>query len=253
MKIFFITDLEGPAGVEKWSDTNKDTPEGKQAMEQLTKEVNSCVDGILSVDADADIYVWDAHGSGGIIKDEFHPKAHYIREKGRDHIDSSLDAVFYVGQHAMAGMPHAPLAHTYSRNVIYYRLNGTYIGEFGARAALAGSMGVPTVFISGDDKSVMVAKMWIPKIHGAVVKYGFGQEKAKSLSSQEACQIIRETAAKATRDVEKIPPLKVDPPYEFEIRYKEPQDFSNDKRKGLTQIDPRTIIIRSDNLLDFPV
>jgi len=253
MKIFFITDLEGIAGVDNWSQIEKDQPIGLESMAQLTKEVNACVDGILSVEEYAQVFVWDAHGSGGIIKEQFHPKAHYIREGGIKHLDESFDAVFYVGQHAMAGTPHAPLAHTYSLGIVYYRLNGYYIGEFGARAALAGSMNIPTVFISGDDKSVVVAKMWIPEIYGAVVKYGLGYQAARHLSSDEACQVIKETAAEACRNIGNVPPLKIDSPYEFEIRYTNPRDFSEDKRPGLTQIDSHTIVIRSDNLRDFPI
>lgn len=140
MKCFFITDLEGIAGVDKWSQIDKKEPSCLEAMAQLTREVNACVDGILDVDSEAGVHVWDAHGSGGIIEEQFHPKAHYIRGVGLDHLDESFDVVFYVGQHAMAGMPHAPMAHTYSLGVVYYKLNGYYVGEFGARAAYAGSI-----------------------------------------------------------------------------------------------------------------
>ncbi len=41
-------------------------------MVQLTKEVNACVDGILDATPQAEVVVWDGHGSGGIIEDDFH-------------------------------------------------------------------------------------------------------------------------------------------------------------------------------------
>jgi D-aminopeptidase len=126
------------------------------------------------------------------------------------------------------------------------------MGEFGMRAAYAGSIGVPTVFISGDDKCIMSAKMFVPKIYGAVVKWGLGLQKAEHLSSTEACQVIREVASEATRNINQVPPLLIEPPYEFEAKYYNPRDFSDDKREGLTQIDDRTIVIKTDDFLQLP-
>ncbi|MGH8793702.1 MAG: DUF993 family protein, partial [Stackebrandtia sp.] len=127
------------------------------------------------------------------------PRAVYLRD-GRAHakLDRSYDALLFVGQHAMAGTFHAPLAHTYSsRTIAYYRLNGVFIGEFGARAIIAGNAGVPTIYLSGDDKALLEAKMWVPEIHGAVTKLGRGLNKADHLSSEESCALIRRTAAEA--------------------------------------------------------
>jgi hypothetical protein len=39
MKIFFITDLEGIAGAERWEQTREEGALKKQSMVQLTKEV----------------------------------------------------------------------------------------------------------------------------------------------------------------------------------------------------------------------
>ena len=255
MKIFFVTDLEGIAGAECWEQTREEGELKNQSMVQLTKEVNACVDGILDAEPQAEVVVWDGHGSEGIIKDDFHPKAEYVREGGvHGNFDKSFDALFFVGQHAMVGTAFAPLAHTYSsRTISYYRLNGYFVGEFSMRAAYAGSIGVPTVFISGDDKCVMSARTFVPEIYGAVVKWGLGLQKAKHLSSDEACQVIREVATEATRNIDKVQPLIIEPPYEFEARYYNPRDFSNDEREGLTQIDERTIVIKTDDFLKLPL
>ncbi|MBC8231125.1 M55 family metallopeptidase [bacterium] len=255
MKIFFVTDLEGIAGAECWEQTREEGELKNQSMVQLTKEVNACVDGILDAEPQAEVVVWDGHGSEGIIKDDFHPKAEYVRESGvHGNFDKSFDALFFVGQHAMVGTAFAPLAHTYSsRTISYYRLNGYFVGEFSMRAAYAGSIGVPTVFISGDDKCVMSARTFVPEIYGAVVKWGLGLQKAKHLSSDEACQVIREVATEATRNIDKVQPLIIEPPYEFEARYYNPRDFSNDEREGLTQIDERTIVIKTDDFLKLPL
>ena len=51
-------------------------------------------------------------------------------------------------------------------------LNGVAMGEFGCRAPFAGSMGVPTLFVSGDDKMAAEARALVPEIVTAEVKVG---------------------------------------------------------------------------------
>ena len=78
MKIYILTDLEGVAMVSRFSQTREEGPQKQAAMKLLTQEVNAAVDGILDVDADAEIVVWDGHGTGGIDALAFHPKAKLI-------------------------------------------------------------------------------------------------------------------------------------------------------------------------------
>ncbi|MCD6508177.1 M55 family metallopeptidase [Candidatus Poribacteria bacterium] len=259
MKIYILTDLEGVAMVSRWDQTRTGdaTPEAKaQAMKLLTWEVNAAIDGILDVYPDAEVIVWDGHGSGGIDIMEFHPKAKLI-PRGRPifppyFLDESFDALFFVGQHAMAGTEGAPLCHTYSSKTIeYYKINGMFVGEFGARAIMAGTFGVPTVFISGDDKAVAEAKALVPNIHGAIVKWGLGIELAIHLSPKAAQGVIRRTAAEAVRDIGSIEPVRVDPPYEQEIRVYEGVSIEGYLKRGAEKIDDRTVVIRSDNICDL--
>ena len=158
MKIYIMTDLEGPAGVNRWIQTREgETPEKLAAMRLLTAEVNVAVEGIHQADPEADVIVYDGHGTGGIVFEEISPRARIVMHGQGMKIPCSLDPTFdglmFVGQHAMAGTPNAPLCHSYSsRRVEHYKLNGRFIGEIGCLAAIAGAMGVPTIFLSGDDK-----------------------------------------------------------------------------------------------------
>ena len=259
MKIYMITDLEGPAMISRFNQTRDVTPEDKAvSMKLLTWEVNAAVDGILDVDKDAEVVVWDGHGSGGIDVLEFHPRAKLILRgpiRPPYFMDETFDAQFFVGQHAMAGTEAAPLCHTYSSKTIeYYKLNGMFVGEFGARAIMAGVLGVPTVFISGDDKAVAEAKALVPGIFGAAVKQGLGRELAVHLSPKAAHELIRETAAEACRNIDSIPPVKMDPPYEQEIRVLEGVSIEGYlKYPGAEKIDDRTVVLRSDDILELRV
>lgn len=259
MKIFIMTDLEGVAMVSRFDQTREEaTPESKaQAMKLLTAEVNAAVDGILDAAPEAEIIVVDGHGNGGINIMEFHPKAKLIPRSPNKlpcYPDSTFTAMFFVGQHAMAGTQGAPLAHTYSSKTIeYYKLNGRLVGEFGAMAYTAGSFGVPVVFISGDDKAVAEAKTLVPNIVGAVVKQGLDLELAIHLSPKAAQELIRKTAAEAVRDLHRIQPITLDPPYELEIRVKEGKSIEHYLRSGATKIDERTVVFQSGSLCELNI
>ncbi len=253
IKLYIITDLEGVAGVQRWEQTRERGPLNEQAMRLLTAEVNAAIDGILDAEPRADVVVWDGHGSGGIDVERLHPQARFIPRgpiAPPYFLDEGFDALFFVGQHAMAGTANAPLSHTYSsKTVEYYKLNGIPMGEFGCRAALAGSLGIPTVFISGDDRAVAEARDLVPNIYGAAVKEGRGIEMAIHLSPARASKLIRETAAEATRHIGDIPPLILEPPYVQEIRLLKNIDvtsYMHDER--LDQVDERTFVLRSEAL-----
>jgi D-aminopeptidase len=112
LKIFIVTDLEGPAGVNRWVQTREgETLEKTAAMRLLTGEVNAAVDGILDAAPHAEMVIWDGHGDGGLVFEAIHPKASVVmRGAGNSALqclDSSFDALYFVGQHfECASLPH---------------------------------------------------------------------------------------------------------------------------------------------------
>jgi D-amino peptidase len=255
MKIYMMTDLEVPAGVNRWIQTREgETPEKAAAMRLLTGEVNAAVDGILDADPEAEVIVFDGHGTGGLVFEAVHPRTQVIMHgagmKVAHHLDASYDALFFVGQHAMANTPDAPLCHSYSsRTVEYYKLNGELIGEIGCLAAIAGEMGVPTAFLSGDEKACVEARLLVPDMVTVETKKGLGIELALHLPAEHARQAIQEGAVRAVRSLKQIAPLRIDPPYELEIRVQEDRSIEGYLKRGMEQLDARTVVKRGPDLL----
>ena len=250
-----VTDLEGPAGVERFSQTYAAEPFKLPAMRLLTAEVNACIQGIFDADPGAEIAVIDGHGFGGILRDELDARARYVREPAdREELWSRLreySTYLYVGQHAMAGVPNAPLCHTgSSKHVVYKRFNGVFIGEFGEGAILAGYHDVPMVFLSGDDKAVVEAQGLIPGIYTVTTKWGAGWQKARHLEPEEARRRIRAGARDAVLARGRIAPLKVEPPYTYEVRYIHPRASFGQEIPGVKKsvLDERTVLYRFDDL-----
>ncbi|TNJ59876.1 peptidase M55 [Paenibacillus hemerocallicola] len=258
MKFFILSDLEGVAGTDSFTQTRTSDPAMKESsMRQLAHEVNACAAGIRTVHPDAFIDVWDGHGNGGILPEEL-IGVNYIGRtppsKPYYHL-VGYAAMLFVGQHAMAGTIDAPLNHTYaSKEVMYYRLNDVFIGEFGARALVAGMQAVPTIFLAGDDKATLEARMFVPEIETVATKQGTGVESAIHLDKGESCARIREGTIRAVHRLGEIPPFAaIRPPYRFEARHMVP--FSPEwmaKRPQLTYRDQQTYTIETDDLSKLP-
>ena len=257
MKVYILADLEGVSGVARWDQTGADAPGYPQAVRLMTEELRACVAGIQSADPAAEIWVWDGHGCGSIDIEHF-PRGAKLLNNGPIsppyHLDPSFDGLFFLGQHAMAGTDAANLAHTYSsRNVERYRLNGIELGEFGCRAALAGSMGVPTVFVSGDDKMMAEARALVPGIHCAQVKVGLAPQLALHLAPDDARDLIRDVARQAMLGAGAIPPYRLPGPYEQEIVIWARTDPTSYLSRGFVQTAPRTFLKRAAALCDLSI
>ena len=253
MKIYVITDLEGIAGVARWDQTGPDQPGYAQASRLMTEELRACVAGIQSVDGNAEIWVWDAHGPGAIDVERFPRGARLINRGAIEppyFLDCTFDAVYFLGQHAKAGTLNGNLCHTYSSQTIAsIRINGLEMGEFGCRAALAGSLGVPTVFVSGDDTMAAEARALIPGIFVAQVKVGLGPQLALHMAPEDARDLVRCTAAQAATHLGSMPPFVVKgPPFVQEIRVCGRVDTGHLVRAGFEPQDAITFVKRADRL-----
>ena len=159
MKIFIMTDLEGPSGVVARPSSNgshqHEISNYAEAGELLTQEVNACAKGLFNAGA-KEVIAIDGHGGGNAFSHtRLDPRVAagslggvmYPRSFG---LGPSFDAAIQLGAHAMNGRSGF-LNHTFSSGqVIEMRLNGELIGEVGIEILLAAYFGVPTIMISGD-------------------------------------------------------------------------------------------------------
>jgi D-amino peptidase len=223
MRVMIMTDLEGVAGVVDFSEGAPGSASYETAKELLTGETNAACDGILDAAGDADILVFDGHGPGGIVPSRIHPRVRLLHGRPippRVELDKGWDALFLVGHHAMNGTTDGNLNHTESHTaIVRIFLNGEEIGEIGLNTYLAGSYGVPTVFVSGDAAACREAARYVPGIEQTAVKEGINRTCAITLSPEQARRLTREKARRATTRIGDIPPAKVSGPCELVIEY----------------------------------
>jgi len=258
--VYMMTDLEGVAGV--FSFTLQAYPDGayfEDAKKLLTAEVNAAVEGLLDAGVE-DILVCDGHGAGGIRFEQLHPEARLLQGWSPmpdvlDPIRSEYDACVMIGQHAMAGTPAGNLNHTQnSRSVDYYKLNGRPIGEIAQFALYMGSLGVPMIFLSGDEAACREARELIPGIETAPVKRGLARESAISLSAHGSRRRIKAGARMAVERhrADPIGPLVWPGPFVLEKRYfTSAQADASASAPDVERVDSQTVRLRADDVREI--
>ncbi|RLF16686.1 MAG: aminopeptidase [Thermoprotei archaeon] len=256
MKIFVMTDLEGATGVcGTWQDINPGGREHERARRFLTRDVNAAIEGAYEAGA-KEVVVLDGHGAAfSIIPEELDERAKLIRGRRileMEGLDSSFDAVFAIGAHAMAGTPDAILPHTLSSaTIMNVWINGIKVGEIGLWAAIAGTYDVPLVLVTGDEAAVREAKKLLGDIECVAVKKATSPYAAICLHPNVTYRMIKEAAIRALRRLDEIKPFKVKKPVELKVEFKY-VDIARRvaKRPGVELIDGRTVRAIGDNIIE---
>lgn len=260
MKAVMMTDIEGAAGVVSFDDQGyADGIYYEQAKKILTAEINAAVAGLVEAGVN-DVIVIDGHGPGAIIYEDLKSPAKLLH--GRPYprkevleITAEYDVAVMIGQHAMAGTQLGNMNHTQSSKTIeYYKLNGHYIGEIAQWALKCGALGLPMIFLSGDEAACNEAQELIQGITTAAVKKGLSRAAAISLAQSDAHKLIKDSIKEAIEKQKTNPilPLKWKGPYVLEKRFFFTETADIFKNNPLyEQIDTKTVQIKSDNILEI--
>lgn len=220
MKILISADMEGVCGVTSWvqvmppefGQEPSSTAEYERARARMTREVNAAARGAFAAGA-SEVIVNDSHdGMRNLIPEDLHAEVRFISGSDKElgmmqGLQEGVDGVFFVGYHAKAGTPAAPLAHTWTGYVSDVRLAGTSTGEFGLNAVLAGHFGVPVLLVTGDDKAVAQVQGFLGEgVRGVVVKEGYSTFSAIHLHPERAQALIEREAERAVRSAAEATP-----------------------------------------------
>jgi D-amino peptidase len=258
MKLFISTDFEGTSGIVAWEQIIEGQAEYEQGRLLLTNEVNAVITGAQEAGA-GEFVVNDAHhfmrnlhpqdllGKAMLISGRHKPL--YMMEG----LDSSFDGVLFVSYHGSIGASQAILSHTYSPRAIWEaRINGEIVGESGINALVAAHYGVPIIFVSGDQVTARELAWFAPEAEKVVVKESLGRFAAANLHPTVACRLLREGANRAVQNIQAIHPPTFSMSVSLEVTF-QVADMAEMSLwvRNVEQLGPRTIAIRSENLLDI--
>jgi D-amino peptidase len=221
VRILVYHDMEGLAGQDDWRTFLFSHPEKyPEGQKMLAADLNAVIDGLFAGGA-TQVDVVDAHGSGNpdpdVRRDLLDQRAKQVfRDKAFDpYVDltapNTYDAVVAVAMHAKTGSKgFASHTITLGMDVL---INGKSITESEIVAYSWGRVGVPLIFVSGDDRLEHDLEV-LPWLEFVVTK------KATSASTVELRNVdsvhveMKEKAARAVRNIAKAKVLKVAEPLE---------------------------------------
>jgi D-amino peptidase len=171
--------------------------------------------------------VADSHGNmQNLLIDQLPDDVRVVRGSPRplsmmQGIDSTFAGAAFIGYHASEYGTDAVRGHTMSSaRLLHVKLNGAEVGEGVWNAAIAGSFGVPVLFISGDRASVEQFRKTVPSAEGVIVKEGLGYHAAVTVTPARGQQMIREGVARAVKRLGEMKPHVVRTPIELEVGFK---------------------------------
>jgi D-amino peptidase len=256
MKVYISVDIEGVAGITHWDEADKTHRDYQEFREEMTREAVAAIEGAEAAGA-TEIWVKDAHSSGRNLITSMLPASVRLIRSWAGHplcmvqeLTAHFDAVMMIGYHAAAGSDANALAHTLSLPPQLITLNGKPASEF-LIYALAGSMlGVPTVFVSGDEGLMEEIHATNRHIGTCAVKKGVG-ESTVSMTPIAACNAIRKGAEMALKGDLRQALLPLESAYVVEIAYGDPVTaYRMGWYPGAEQAGPRRIRFKAADYFD---
>ena len=246
MNIAIISDIEGISG-NTWGNSYSLPPAGeeKYCAEMMTLEINAVVQGLKDGGVDQ-IHLYEAHTMApGILPDDI-----IFHRRDIEKMGAVCQAVYFVGQHAMASCRQGVLAHTRSSATIHRLfLNGMPCGELTLEAATFGAMGVPTVFCSGDAHAGREAEQNLPPLEFVCDEIGLTNHSAFCRPFQALAKELREKARLALKRISTTPPFDVGA---VEMRIEFQYHGMGEKIAGFSfaEWDGDFMVIRAKNMLE---
>lgn len=257
MNVYVSVDIEGISGVVHGDMMMAKEREYDRGCRLMTADANAAVQGLVDAGAEY-VLVNDSHGPmRNLLIEEIHPKAHLLSGSGNakdycqlEAADSApFAAAVFVGYHAMAKTPKAIHPHTIAgATVAELRLNGRPHGETGLNAAVLASLGIPTIFVSGDTTTVAEARDFLPaEIETVAVKTAVGHNAAICRPLADARAEITAATSRALKNVNAIAPYQPETPWRLEVDFLTMLQCDRAARTiGVERLGPTTILLHGD-------
>lgn len=258
MRIYLAADIEGSCGFTLPEEGTVGTPWYPYFAREMTMEVVSACRGAHAGGA-SDILVHDAHDTARNIDPALLPP--YVRLMRRSGADpfamvsgldrEKFDALFLTGFHSWAGSRESAAAHTFNHTTYRLTLNDMPLSEFLFDAYSAAYLGVPTVFVSGDENICRFAKALIPSVTTVSAVRGIG---AGSVSRSPA--VVQAEIEEKSRAALSVDPasclLKLPSVFRFTVSFYDHinADF-NSFYPGMRRVDDCTLSYETDDWYDI--
>lgn len=226
LKVYISVDMEGISGINGDNQTSATGNEYGRARALMVEDANAAIRGAFAGGA-TEVVVNDSHGSQrNLLPEDLDPRARLISHSFKRHgmmegLDSTFQAVIFVGYHAKAGSARGVFAHTGSGVLRDLMINGTSVGEGGMNAMLAAWYGVPVVLVTGDDVAVEQQKATAPGVRGVIVKRAINTRAVELRPLAETRREIESAARDAVASARRTSPQRA-ASYTVRMEFRDP-------------------------------
>jgi D-amino peptidase len=230
MKVYIMYEVGGAMGIVSTSQMRGMFPSERAAgltipeetRRYVTTEINAAIEGAAQAGATEFLVNTGCPNGRYVLPYELDERAELIQGPWKpdgtmEGIDESFDAAFLLSVHAKRGNPQAVFAHSWSEDIIDYRVNGISIGEVGMAIFFASAVGVPVIMVSGDAHACDEAVELDSDIDTAPTKVGISRAAARSLHPKKVLQSIQEAATRAMTALPAREPLHLASPVTVEM------------------------------------
>lgn len=247
MKIYLSVDIEGVCGIAHWDEATAGKNGHGEFRERMTAETAAACEAALDAGA-TDVWVQDAHDSARNLLHERLPKGTtLVRGWSGDsrmmvqELDGTFDALLLLGWHSSAGTGGSPLEHSMALKFVDLRLNGEPASELAFHGWAAAELGVPTVFLSGDEALCGQARRLFPGIETVATHAGRGGSVV-ARHPETVRDGIRAGVARALATLPERRPVAPPVPLELELRYRRSDEALKASHfPGAEALDPYTV------------
>jgi D-amino peptidase len=226
LKVYISVDMEGVAGVVTGDQLSPAGFEYERFRKFMTDEAVAAVKGAKAAGA-TEVVVADSHGNGeSLLIEDFPADVQIVRSWPRHGgmmagLDGTFAAAVFVGYHASTTNSQGVRAHTISSaHFTRVALNGTAVTEAEFNAAYAGALGVPIVFMSGDDAAVAEVSRRLGHLESVITKTSLGFHAAQTLTPALACERIYQSVLQAVSHRDQRQPYVLAPPITLDVSFK---------------------------------
>jgi D-amino peptidase len=166
-------------------------------------------------------------------------------------LDESFDALLMIGYHSFGSSSSNPLSHTLSSSVFnYIKLNGEYASEFLIAGYSAATVGVPVVFVSGDEGICKEVNKVNKNIKTVAVNKGVG-DSVISIHPKLGIEKIKKSVESILKgDIDKC---KIELPEHFKVKLSYKKHVSALKASfypGMKQISSTSLVFETDSYFE---
>lgn len=264
MKLFISADIEGCAGWAFREEGHKEEPAYAPFAAEMTAETVAVCEAAYRAGA-KEIVVKDGHGQANNIDPLAMPDyVTLIRGKsGHPYnmmvgLDETFAGVMYIGYHAAAGDPRFAGSHTSTGNSLFIRLNGQPMSEFMLNTYTAATMGVPVLFLAGDEAICEDAAALLPSVRTVTTKRGVGGatfcvSRKKLMDQLEAAVkgAVKAEHDRIRKSNEPAPLLTVPEEFVYEVTFKDwHRAYKMSFYPGMEQVDTFTLRLQTKSWLE---